>query len=629
MQFSKMSQLSASSWVKSSDSLITSYRAFSKDGTVASKGKLALSATIDAVKAIAYTILSAFGLVFHAITFGQWPNKPWSYACLHTQMSASALYAIFKFKPAMEQFRIVEARALCRSLMLGEEDDKTLYLTSKKLTSSEIAQNAFTKFKGLNVHQLADAIKIPYDNSAKYLETLYRIAAAVSASERIVIYNKIETIQKKIYDAQTDKMLTFSYVSPDHSKSFVAFCPLNQRQILETMWPELKTQIDKVEKSKGAERLQVTEQQCLLAGYISTSVDSNPIFLLGTERMPSAEELYRLNHLRQKTWNLPSGIEADASRISYLRLIKEAKEGKLEVQMQKGTLSISKAIDIMRQYFKHRPTCCSKEKEHLPSTLIEHCTKYLLDNVGHPEMMNISKDDTAMLIDTVEPLPFLIACLSKGNINMLKALANKHAVYDKPADVQILHAWEKADSKMRLEAMPHLFSLSCRSEYWDPSTKKYIETFPKLANAIITLAKDPASIMAAPAACEETLRLNVKVNDKDGTVEALRFALAHNMDALRDSCVDNILKNAHEDSAAWLGGEPLLAQALHVTKRAPKDSCVAEGVALAKFAKGNSDATLRDACKQYVKKHPAYRDEVMGYPVEKRKFYQDVLDMYN
>lgn len=677
MLYSKMSQLSASSWVNSTDSLITSYRTFSKDGTAASKGRLALSATIDAVKAIAYTIISAVGLVIYALSCGKWHNKPWSYACLHTQMSAAAVYAIFKFKPAMEQLRVAEAKAFCRSLMLGEQVETTLNLTNKKLTTLEIEQNAFSKLKSLNAHQLAHAISIPHDASqvGKYLETLYCVAAALPASEQLVVNNRIETIQKQLHTSNKDKPLTFAYVSPSHTRGVVAFCPIDRRAVLEAMYPDLKDKMAQMEKAEGAARIHVTEQQCLIAAYLAQSTfnyySSNTRYYgapssvnsIDNKRLPqpAPQELNRLTQIaQQEGWStISEQAKRDARENVYREVMKEVKSGKIEERMRNGSLSASKVFDILRN-----DSTYSNVEDRVPAALVESCVKYLLARVDQPEMMNISKEDAEVLrrkltYNTYRPiakceeiaLEFVLTCLSKGNITLLNELA-KEKILAASADDRVKKAWENSSLKVRCDAMPSLYRLSLEYPHNQLETKKM--RCPELSKAVLDYAKDRGTLARADArpACEETLKLYVTASDQDNkqdfgkslrgrALETLQIAmdqiaLRHNLEALRDASVDVILKNVAKYAAFWLSkDQKLLTDALKETKRGPSfdrsygsaEICADEGLALAKFSKGNGDNNLRDACKQYIKNNPAYYAAVQSFPVDKRKPYEDLIEI--
>ena len=256
MRFYTLTHLSAASWTTSRDILLQSYRDYSQRGTIRSKAALAFAATVNAVKTIAFTILSALGALLVLVTFGYCRNKPLPYVCLYASMTKAAFYALFKFKATMDELRVTEAKAIC-----NEWNDRfhglrpSFTLVAQLLSEAELNKALFDKLQALDLEGLGRTVHILSSRGTitrkASLDPLYRLQAqAKEPQRRHWFYREIASLQRDLYT--TEKLLTC------YNKSDVKSPLLFNAQIKKVLTlanPALVPQIEAIEKKGGGEAL--------------------------------------------------------------------------------------------------------------------------------------------------------------------------------------------------------------------------------------------------------------------------------------------------------------------------------------------------------------------------------------
>lgn len=140
------------SWIYCNDALLKSYR--ESNLKEPSKSNLSLNLTIHCVKTIAYSVMSAFGMVVYMASLGHIQNRPWQYARLHGEMMLASANAIFIFKPVMEKLRVAEAKSFF-SAFLGHQGNLSLVSVIKAPKRIDL----LPKLEGLSEVQLEEVFK--------------------------------------------------------------------------------------------------------------------------------------------------------------------------------------------------------------------------------------------------------------------------------------------------------------------------------------------------------------------------------------------------------------------------------------------------------------------------------------
>ena len=270
--YAKLGYLTADSWVNHSDRLLVAYRNYAARGAMGSKTSLALAATIHAIKIIANAIFLRFDLLLGFVTQGHLYNHTWSFIGLNAAMSIASLRAVAHFKSTMEKLRLIEAQAFCRTLISTDAflpfphqmhslDDGDEQIGSKAGGGTRrelLKQGTMARLKSLNASELNQALAIDFatplhvSHLKPFLDFLYPLQRHVI--EPKVVQAKIATVEKVYY--KKFRMIIFE--KGDH----YLLCDLkNVKGPLERVCPELKPQIEAIEKRGGDGCVNLTNEQ--------------------------------------------------------------------------------------------------------------------------------------------------------------------------------------------------------------------------------------------------------------------------------------------------------------------------------------------------------------------------------
>lgn len=684
MAVSKLSQLNAGSWISSSNPLMKSYREYAEKGTAPSKGRLALSATVNAVQTVAYAIIAAVGLAIYCVSFGNIQNKPWHYACLHAEMTKESISALFHFKPAMEKLRVAEAQAYCRSALNGG-DRLELFLDSKQVRWPEIGADLSTKLKKLDAAQLKEVLQTrnhgSFRSARDFLEILHQLRKEATEEKQPVFNGKIADMQQKLY--REYKLIT---CISEESGWGILFYRGNRKEGLELLWPELKQKLEAVEKSEGAEVLALTKEQYAFCAGFGPVHDllkpENPI-------LPAPALLETMLKLaREKGWN-DVVDQVKSSCQSYVKLLEEGKRPYTREEIA-SLARLSKLVEnlhLMKACLHHRANALKNEPAKTPDHVkelaqlsfeylkanyarayltpaeAENCLNALLED---PTMawMTDKEGDADAVISAIQKMGnatemgarFIEMSLTSGKLTVLNRMpAIARTLFNSTIDERLTNAWQNCPNQaVRNQAMPALYTLSFG---WSWNGNKAHPNCPKLIDAIFAYAKTPAILNAAKKECQEVLKLPVykgaagavggafghaNIDLKPQVLERLPLIQQYNLEQLRDNCVDIILTNAGQFAAIWLNEQSdLIADALNKTKRRAdwvqdrlgesQLACAKEGMALLEYSLAHAATPLAVACKDYLLRSPnnaAYLTAVRALDAQQRANYKILEDLY-
>ncbi|MCE5318788.1 MAG: hypothetical protein LLG04_15675 [Parachlamydia sp.] len=218
MGICKIGQLTADSWVRSSDRLLTAYRQYSTNGSTCSKGRLLLGATVNAVYAVALAAFSVLGLVIYCASLGHVKNTELFYACLHADLTTTSLAAFFRFKPTMEKLRALEAKCFCRTLLSIDVfcplSQGLLQLTGNQMPKDKMEKGLIDRINRLDAKQLSQTLTLDLVSRAPAQEAYVRLLSVLHAHAKEsllpILDGKIsEMLKKTVHPSVRDGCLDY------------------------------------------------------------------------------------------------------------------------------------------------------------------------------------------------------------------------------------------------------------------------------------------------------------------------------------------------------------------------------------------------------------------------------------
>lgn len=666
MALSKMSQLNKNSWIYSNDPLVKSYR--DQNVKEASKGKLALHATIHTVKCLALSVLSAFGMVIYMASAGRIHNHPWDYARLHGEMASASVRAIFHYKPVMEELRVAEAKSFF-SAFLGHKDPLSLVTIIKAPQTNDL----LSKLKGLTAVQLEEVFKdVTCGNmqlEIAFLEKLHSLRQDTADFSKAAIIDKhIHRLQSNLH--RESGLIACRYKAQEGIR--VALLSEKRREAFEKIFPDLKPRLDRLDAARGIE---VTQDQYAL------SMGLGPVTRSYTDNDPALPSPAILDAMvaigRKNAWNDVIAKAQSACR-TYGSVMDQrtfTPQGYAHLFKAAAVLNNREDIAIMRKCMIYRDARVPKTPEErqqlalqgfqmlktkgseLAIETLEDCLGYLL---ADPTMqwMPAQASDTDPIINAIHKISYVTSnsdftarfienSLASGKLALLDRMESAGRFLARPEDEgRITRAWQNcADQNVRLLAMPALQTLA-----W-PSLAG-VQMWPRLNDLLFQHASNPANLQAAPEACEKVLCLRFDKNAVLGSygpanihlkpLVLQRLPLAQQLQKLRDNCVDIILTQVGQFASIWLNEQPdLIADALTRTERkadwnryrpSSQLDCANEGLALLQYANAHPNTALANAARQYLLRTPnnaAYLTAVRGLGAQERANFRLLEELYH